>query len=97
VIRAAVIAAALIACGHPPTGPKGPINASVIIVKPNVKGAQVIMDGNEGLPMVRRFPVRPGAHRIEVRAEDHFTRYLEVELAPNETKQLDVELAPVLP
>ena len=41
--------------------------------------------------------VDPGKHRVELRHDDYFSRYVELDLARAEKKQLELSLAPVLP
>ena len=41
--------------------------------------------------------LEPGAHRIELRREDYFSRYLELTVARAERKQLTLEMAAILP
>ena len=41
--------------------------------------------------------VAPGRHRLELRHDDYFSHYQELELAPRQRLTLDIELAPVLP
>jgi len=39
----------------------------------------------------------PGAHRLELRHEDYFSSYLELQLARAERKRLALDLAAILP
>lgn len=41
-------------------------------------------------------PLRPGAHRVEVRQDGRFSRYVDVTVAPGERRVLAVALAEIL-
>jgi hypothetical protein len=95
-----LVVALLVACG-PKVGPNG-VSASdaIMFVKSNVTDAQVYVDGRFVGPVgVLRggIAVDPGKHRVELRHDDYFSRYVELDLARAEKKQLQLELAPVLP
>jgi hypothetical protein len=100
VTRALVLALALAACGASP-----PVNGvragqAVVYVSSNVGDAQVYVDGrfvgmvgmlHGGLAM------DPGHHRLELRADDYFSRYAELALTRAERTKLELEMKPVLP
>jgi PEGA domain len=91
---------ALVACG-PKVGPNG-VSASdpVVYLKTNVADAQVFVDGRFVGPVnviKGGIALDPGKHRIELRHDDYFSRYVELDLARAEKKKLQLELAPVLP
>lgn len=95
---AGLVAAA--ACG-PKVGPNG-VTASdaVVYVRSNISDAQVYVDGRFVGPIsvIRGgIAVDPGKHRIELRHEDYFSRYVELDLTRAEKKKLQLDLAPVLP
>jgi hypothetical protein len=99
----AALAAALalgIACG-PKVGPNGVSERDAIVyVKTNVGDAQLYLDGRFVGPITNLrggVAVDPGSHRLELRHDDYFSRYVELELARSEKKQLQLEMAPVLP
>lgn len=91
---------ALVACG-PKAGPSGPRPSDpVVFVHSNVADAQVYVDGRFVGPInvfKGGIALDPGKHRIELRHEDYFSRYVELDLARAEKKKLQLELAPVLP
>ena len=91
---------ALVACG-PKVGPNGVRPSDpVVYVRTNVADAQVYVDGRFVGPVnviKGGIALDPGKHRIELRHEDFFSRYVELDLARAEKKKLQLELAPVLP
>lgn len=73
---------------------------AVFYVKSNVATASVYVDGRYIGPvaMVKGgLAVVAGKHRLEVRHEDYFSRYLELDLKRAERRRLEVTLAPILP
>jgi hypothetical protein len=99
IIRLALVAA-LAACGA--TKKVGRVSAddAVFYVKSNVPEASVFVDGRYIGPVkiVRGgIAVVPGKHRLEIRHEDYFSGYVELELARAEKRKVDVQLARVLP
>jgi hypothetical protein len=100
VIRAVALVVVLAACGgKPPTNRVTP-NDAIIYLKSNVTDAQVYVDGRFVGPVsVLRggIALDPGKHRVELRKDDYFSRYAELDLRRAERRQLQLELAPVLP
>ena len=102
VLACAVLAGALAgACGgsHRPTGGVERDDA-IIQLRSNVRDAQVYVDGRFVAPLdgvARGIAMRPGFHRIELRRDDYFSSYLELELTRAERRKVRMELAPVLP
>ena len=102
-MRAVVVLAAmaLIACGPP----KRPSNAvaetdAIFYLRSNVGDANVYVDGRFVGPVrVLRggIAVEPGKHRLELRHDDYFSRYIDLDLKTSERKKLLITLAPVLP
>ena len=95
-----VLVGALVGCG-PKIAPNG-VSPDDAIVKltSNVRDAQLYVDGRFVAPvgMVRAgVAVAPGVHRFELRHDDYFSSYLELELARAERKRVQMEMAPVLP
>jgi hypothetical protein len=95
-----VLVLALAACGakaHPGGVAK---SDAIVYLKSNVSDAQVYVDGRFVGPIgnVRGgIAVDPGRHRLELRHDDYFSRYVELDLARAERKRLQLEMAPVLP
>ena len=99
--RAALgLAIVLAACGHPPP-PRGvTADDAVFYVKTNVGEANLFVDGRFVGPagMLRGgVAVVPGKHRLELRHDDYFSRYVDLDLARAERKRLELTMAPVLP
>ena len=66
----------------------------------NVSDASIFVDGRFIGPvsMVKGgIAVVPGHHRIEVRRDDYFARYVELEAKRADRTKLEINLAPVLP
>lgn len=99
-MKAALLVVALAACG-PKVGPNGvTADDAIILVKSNVRDAQVYVDGRFVAPLQALrggVAVAPGVHRFELRHEDYFSAYLEMKVARAERKSVAMELAPVLP
>jgi hypothetical protein len=94
------LAVALTACGPKPA-PNGVTRDDAIVqIKCNVADAQIYMDGRFVGPVniVRAgIAVDPGKHRLELRHDDYFSRYVELDLHRAERKRLQLEMAPILP
>lgn len=73
---------------------------AIVTITSNVGDANVFVDGRYYGPvsMLRGgLAFEPGKHRLELRHEDYFSRYVELDLARAERRRLQVDLAPVLP
>ena len=73
---------------------------AIVQLRSNVRDAQVYIDGRFVAPLdaiARGIAMRPGYHRIELRRDEYFSSYLELELARAERRKVRLELAPVLP
>ena len=86
----------LACCGgqqHP-----APDKTALIEFDSPVRDAEVWLDGTfyPGA-LGRGLRVKPGPHRIEIRHDDYFTQYLEVNVAAGQHQRLKVDLAEVLP
>jgi hypothetical protein len=103
VIRALANAAWLaVACGpRSVAGPNGVTSDDAIVyVQSNVGDAQVFVDGRFIAPLDALhggIAVDPGTHRLELRREDYFSSYLELQLARAERKQVALDMAAILP
>jgi len=99
-MKTILVTLALVACGPKPA-PRGVTpNDAVVFLHSNINDAQVYVDGRFVGPInVLRggIAVDPGKHRIELRHEDYFSRYVELDLARAEKKKLQLDLAAVLP
>ena len=94
------LAFAIAGCG-PKRGPNGAsAGDAILVVRSNVRDAQVYVDGRfiASLEALHGgLALEPGAHRLELRRDDYFSRYLEVSLARAEHKQVTLELSAILP
>ena len=88
------------ACG-PQRAPNGVTSDdAVIYVKSNVADAQVYIDGHFVGPLAGLrggIAIDAGTHRLELRRDEYFSSYVELELHRAEKKRLSIELAPTLP
>jgi hypothetical protein len=91
---------ALAACGPKPSPTAVSKNDAIVYLKSNVTDAQVYVDGRFVGPLGvvhGGIAVDPGKHRVELRHDDYFSRYVELDLHRSERKKLQLEMAPVLP
>jgi hypothetical protein len=93
-----------VAISHGCGGRNGPTQVTredaVVVLKANVRDAQLYVDGRFVGPLDAiggGVAVAPGTHRFELRHEEYFSTYLELTLGKSERKKLNVDLAPVLP
>lgn len=95
-----LLALALVACGPKPAPTSVSSNDAVIVIKSNVPDAMVYVDGRFVAPvgtLHAGIAVDPGKHRLELRHDDFFSRYVELDLHRAEKKPLQLDLSPVLP
>jgi len=101
IARAAAVALLACACGGTRPHPGGvERDDAVVQVRSNVRDAQVYVDGRFVAPLdavAAGIAVEPGFHRIELRRDDYFSSYLELELGRAERRKVRMELARVLP
>jgi hypothetical protein len=99
-VRAALLVLACAACG-PKVGPNGVTSDdAILIVKSNVRDAQVYLDGRFVASLEALgggVAIAPGVHRMELRHDDFFSGYLELDLKRAERRKVTLALAPVLP
>jgi hypothetical protein len=100
-VKRTLLLLALVACNHQKTGTNGlSADDAIFYVKSNVADAGLYVDGRFVGPvggLKGGVAVVPGKHRLEVRHDDYFARYVELDLKRAERKRLDIDLAPVLP
>ena len=99
-MKQALLLVALVACGGKQNPSGVDSDDAIVVVKSNVGDANVYVDGRYygELRMLRGgLAFEAGNHRLELRHEDYFSRYVELKLAQRERKQLQLDLAPVLP
>lgn len=73
---------------------------AIVVIKSNVRDAQVYVDGHLVAPLSALgggLAVEPGVHRLELRHEEYFSSYLELPLARAERKTVSLHMAPILP
>jgi predicted small lipoprotein YifL len=101
--RAAALVVTAVALAAAACGPRGPV------ARPEAQGLRVVCPVDDAVVLVddrpvgtarrlrdRDLPILPGVHRVEVRAERHFPRYLEVTIAPGARVAVEVTLRPRL-
>lgn len=96
-----LLVVALAACGarQPPSNGVTPDDA-IFYIKSNIRDANVFVDGRFIGPIAvlkGGIAVVPGHHRVELRHEDYFSRYVELDLERAERRKLALDLSPVLP
>ena len=99
---ALVVALALAGCGGTTGRVRGGADGddAVVQIRASVADAALWFDGRFIGPiggLRGGIAVEPGKHRLELRHDDYFSHYQELDLAPRQRLTVDVELAPVLP
>ena len=99
-IRALAVAGLLAACGAGGAAQRGSSGQAILYITSNVPDAQVYIDGRFIAPLDtlgRGLAVEAGPHRLELRHEDYFSTYRELQIARAARQRITVELAAVLP
>lgn len=99
-IRALAVAGLLAGCSGGGAAQRGPAGQAILYLRSNVPDAQVYLDGRFIAPLdalAGGIAVEPGAHRLELRHEDYFSTYREVQVARATRQRLAIDLAAVLP
>jgi hypothetical protein len=99
-VKYLVLGALVVGCAGTPGAARGTSTSAVVTVTSNVPDAQVYVDGRfvGAISFVKAgMALDPGRHRVELRRDDYFSRFAELELHKSEHKQLELELFPVLP
>ena len=97
---ALILACGLAACGSPPAPGRVTASDAILYLQSNVRDAQVYVDGRFVAPLdalAGGVALEPGAHRFELRHEDYYSSYLELQLARAERKHVAIEMAAILP
>jgi len=95
-----VMLCALCACAGTQDPAHKTANSAIVTVTSNLPDAQVYVDGRfvGAVSFVKAgMALDPGKHRLELRHDDYFSRFAELDLHKAEKRQLDLDLAPVLP
>jgi hypothetical protein len=98
--RAVLVVSWLTACGPGTAANRVTSGASVIYITSNVGDAQVYVDGRLIAPLDALrggIAVAPGAHRVELRHDDYFSSYREVQVARSARQDLAIDMAAMLP
>ena len=100
-IRALVAVSWLtLACGPKAVGTGVTADDAIVHVASNVRDAQLYIDGRfvAQLDALRGgVALGPGTHRFELRHDDYFASYLELQVARAERKKVAIEMAAILP
>jgi hypothetical protein len=99
-VKRAALVLVLVACGGRQQTGRVDSDDAIVLVKSNVGEANVYVDGRYYGPvrLLRGgLAFEAGHHRLELRHEDYFSRYVELDLKAAERRKLDLDLAPVLP
>jgi hypothetical protein len=91
---------ALAACGSRQKTSGVSAEDAIFYIRSNVGDASVFVDGRFLGPITvlkGGIAVEPGRHRLELRHDDYFSRYVDLDLATAERRKLLITLAPVLP
>jgi len=73
---------------------------AIVYLRSNVRDAQVYVDGKFVAPLSALgggLAIEPGTHRVELRHEDYFSSYLELQLARAERRKVAMDMAAILP
>lgn len=99
--RTVLALALLAACGGRQTSSsRVDADDAIFYIKSNVAEAGVYVDGRFIGPVTvlkGGIAVEAGKHRLELRHEDYFSRYVDLDLKRAERRKLLITLAPVLP
>jgi hypothetical protein len=93
------LACIALACGARSRGSAAGGDA-IVYLRSNVRDAQVYVDGRFVAPLSALgggLAIEPGTHRVELRHEDYFSSYLELQLARAERRNVALEMAAILP
>jgi hypothetical protein len=100
VTRVAFVVSFLTGCGSGVAANRATSHEAIIYITSNVRDAQLYVDGRfiASLDALSGgIAVEPGTHRLELRHEDYFSSYLEIQLPTALRKKLAMDMAPMLP
>jgi len=90
----------LTACAPGVAANRATTGNAILYITSNVRDAQVYVDGRFIAPLdalAGGVAVAPGTHRLELRHDEYFSSYLEVQLARSARKKLALDMAAMLP
>ena len=98
--RALLVVSWLTACAPGVAANRATTGNAILYITSNVRDAQVYVDGRFIAPLdalAGGVAVAPGTHRLELRHDEYFSSYLEVQLARSARKKLALDMAAMLP
>lgn len=98
--RALFVVSWLTACAPGVAANRVTSGEAILYINSNVRDAQLYIDGRLIGPLdalAAGVAVEPGTHRLELRHEDYFSRYLEIQLTRAAHKKLAIDMAAMLP
>jgi hypothetical protein len=98
--RAVLVVSWLTACAPATAANRVTSSAAIIYITSNVGDAQVYVDGRFIAPLDALgggIAVAPGTHRVELRHDEYFSSYREVQVARAARQKLAIEMAAMLP
>lgn len=99
-IRALFVVSWLTACAPGVAANRVTSGDAIIYITSNVRDAQVYIDGRFIGPLDALgggLAVAAGPHRVELRHDDYFSRYLEVQITRAARQKLAIDMAAMLP
>jgi len=98
--RALLLVSWLTACAGGSTASRVTSDQAILYVRSNVRDAQLYVDGRFIGPLdalAGGVALAAGVHRLELRHEDYFSTYREVQVARASRKSLAMDMAVILP
>jgi hypothetical protein len=98
--RAWLVVSWLTACGPAVTASRVTSGDAILVLKSNVRDAQLYVDGRFIASLdalAGGVAIEPGAHRLELRREDFFSSYLELQVSHSERRKIVMNMAATLP
>jgi hypothetical protein len=98
--KLALALAALAACGPKPPPRTATGDDAIVVITSNRADAALYVDGRfvGPLSVLRRgIAVEPGKHRVELRRDEYFSSYAEIDVSRAEKRTLELRMAPMLP
>ncbi len=98
--RILLLVSGLTACGSSVSVSQATTGSPILHIRSNVGDAELYVDGRFVAPLDRLgggVAVATGKHRIELRHDEFFSSYLEVQMVRAERKRIAVTMSPILP